>query len=586
MSDLPAGFRIVQPGQQVQPQAVPALPSGFRIVQPQAAPEPSFTEKLGQTWPAQIAKSIYGAVTLPGDVMAGRVNPTSDEGIGRAFDLAGVASPLSAGSRGVAAAMPRTPSPGQQTAEAATRLGVQLPRAVVSDKTAVQQLGKIAANVPIGGTPLRQASERAIGQLDDAARRTQDGFGSGNVAKAGTETRSDIDSYIRQTLRGRVDDAYKQVDTVMDETVLRPLSATASVAQKISGERQNAAIRGNSPALREVQDALARPEGLNYEGVKNLRTRIGEFIDGESPLPAGASEAEYKRIYAGLTDDLRSLAREAGGTQGATAFERANSLNQRVSEERRELSRILKTQNDEGIFSRVEAMATTSSRANQSMLLRTRGAVSPETWDEIGSAVIARMGRAPDGSFSPDRFVTAYGKLSDEGKRILFNTQGKEGLATALDDIATVSSRFKQLNQFANPSGTGQTIMGGAMGTGAILDPMTTISTIGGARVLSSILAKPASARAMANWAKAYERSVTQPTQAAQQVLSQRSRSLSLVIANDMGAPQAVNQIAQALSGGAVKLAAEDNGQNGVEGQGVPQNAPAQQPRRLRPGEL
>jgi uncharacterized ParB-like nuclease family protein len=59
---------------------------------------PSLLDMLGQTWPARMAKSAYGAVTLPGDVYAGRVAPLSDEAIGRAADLAGtVASGTLAG---------------------------------------------------------------------------------------------------------------------------------------------------------------------------------------------------------------------------------------------------------------------------------------------------------------------------------------------------------------------------------------------------------------------------------------------------------------------------------------------------------
>jgi hypothetical protein len=47
-------------------------------------------EAILQSWPAELAKSAYGAVTLPGDVYAGKVNPMSDEAVGRAFELAGL----------------------------------------------------------------------------------------------------------------------------------------------------------------------------------------------------------------------------------------------------------------------------------------------------------------------------------------------------------------------------------------------------------------------------------------------------------------------------------------------------------------
>jgi hypothetical protein len=46
-------------------------------------------DALGQTWPAQAAKDAINGLKLPGDVYAGRVDPMSDEAIGRAFDLTG-----------------------------------------------------------------------------------------------------------------------------------------------------------------------------------------------------------------------------------------------------------------------------------------------------------------------------------------------------------------------------------------------------------------------------------------------------------------------------------------------------------------
>lgn len=51
---------------------------------------------LGDTWPARLAKSVYSAVTLPGDVMSGetKVDPANPEFIGRTLDLATVGTPM------------------------------------------------------------------------------------------------------------------------------------------------------------------------------------------------------------------------------------------------------------------------------------------------------------------------------------------------------------------------------------------------------------------------------------------------------------------------------------------------------------
>jgi hypothetical protein len=47
-------------------------------------------DALAESWPAQLAKEAYRAVTLPGEVYAGRVDPMSDEAVQRSFDLAGL----------------------------------------------------------------------------------------------------------------------------------------------------------------------------------------------------------------------------------------------------------------------------------------------------------------------------------------------------------------------------------------------------------------------------------------------------------------------------------------------------------------
>ena len=55
-------------------------------------------EKLGQTWPARMAKDAWGAVTLPGDVYQGNVSMYGEDGrtnpevINRSMDLAGLAT--------------------------------------------------------------------------------------------------------------------------------------------------------------------------------------------------------------------------------------------------------------------------------------------------------------------------------------------------------------------------------------------------------------------------------------------------------------------------------------------------------------
>lgn len=123
-----------------------------------AEPAPKFG--LGDTWPAKLAKSLYSAATLPGDVYSGatQVNPSNPEFIGRTLDLALAGSPMAPKS----AAGLTAPKAGLPTAEelksaassgydAARGLGVDIkPEAVAGTiQTLAQNLEKDGINAKL-----------------------------------------------------------------------------------------------------------------------------------------------------------------------------------------------------------------------------------------------------------------------------------------------------------------------------------------------------------------------------------------------------------------------------------------------------
>lgn len=533
------------------------------------------------------------AVTAPGRAMSGELQVMGPEGvtpeaIQEGLNFAGWASPASpaSGLAKAAVKVPPQPAPlgeGQQAALAAQRLGVDLPRAAASDRTSVQQMGKALTNVPIGGTPLRKASQTAIDQLDDAATRVQQGFGSGDVAKAGSLARQGVQDYSANTLDDLVSKKYDVVDNLVKPDVTVPLAKTRALATRVLNDRQSAALPAEGPAIGIVKEAVARPEGLTYNGIKRLRTDVGAMLKNPQMAPAGTSQDELRALYGSLSDDLKNAAKVAGGDKGLAAFEEANTFAAKTIAEQKVLDKIIGPQSDEGLFSSIQAMAGSNSRANIQSLMRVRKAVSPETWNEISSAVISKMGRDPDGNFTPDRFLTAYGKLSENGKTLLFKGNGNKELASSLEDIATVSRRFKQLNQFANPSGTAQNLIGGAIPLGLWVEPTTLISSVASSRALASVMAKPTSAKKLAEWAKAYEKVAVAPTPANSNMLGVRAKVLALAVANDAGNPGLFNSLVSPLSIPQKVKAGPENGPGLME---LPQNGDPQNPRVLLPNEL
>ena len=535
--------------------------------------------------------SARDAFTAPGRAMSGDLQVMGPDGnvsqdaIGEALNMAQWISPAS-----VASGLKMTPAKGVTAkpeglvaAEAAQRLGIDLPRAVTTESTAIHQSAKGLTNVPFASTPLRKASETAISQLDDAARAAQQAYGSGSVAQAGSMAREDITNFATKTLKDAVTNKYNTVDDLVTQ-IVSPLSSTMKVANDIAARRQNMKAAAPSRAVRLVQNALNDAQGLNYQGIKDLRSSIGELLDDPMRLSAsGMDGSELKQIYGGLSDDLRGIVAKAGGEKASKAFDEANTYAAKVATEREALDRILgKNTSDEGLFSKIQAMAGSNSRADMQSLLRARNATSKETWNEIASAVLSDMGRdVKTGNFSPDRFLTSYGKMSSNGKKALF---GGAEHAQALDDIAAVSKRFNYMNQYANPSGTAQNYMGPALGYALATNPVSALSSVMGGSITSKILATPMSASKIAKWAKAYEEAAMKPSVQTSSLLQARAKVLSLELADQLGAPNAAGKIFDAIAR-VGQVPADDNSQNQGAIQENQGGGPYRQPRMLMPNE-
>lgn len=152
MVDLPAGFRVVAPGGK---SAAPAVPQGFRVVEQPKAEEGQWERNV--LLPREVntatgesrlavpgiiqgaADAAVDAFNLPGDVLTGKVDPMSDEGIAR-----------SAGA-GALMVMPGAPGVGQ----AAARLA---PEMVTVAKTVLPDVAKGAAPMTVKGA---QAAAKA-----------------------------------------------------------------------------------------------------------------------------------------------------------------------------------------------------------------------------------------------------------------------------------------------------------------------------------------------------------------------------------------------------------------------------------------
>lgn len=441
----------------------------------------------------------------------------------------------------------RTLKPGEQVAAAANRLGVDIPAAVVSDSPAIQRAAAVTRNVPLAGDPIVKATERTITQLGDKAADVTKGYGSGDTFAAGEAASGAIKNWIKGESAATSNKFYDRVDDLVDNSVRTPLANTRQAADEILSRRANANIADESQAVRKVKAALDDTSGMNYEGIKDLRTYIREMKDNPSLLPHDISGKELNKIYDGLSSDLTAAVKNAGGPKAEVAFERANRHYALVSERREQLAKIVGADGNapaEQVFDRLLAKAGSTARADVESLGRARKAIGADDWNEFASGVVARMGRdtskgAPESlqgaQFSPQRFLTAYDKMTDAGRNMLFRSGGKTELAGSLRDIAEVSKRFKELQKYSNPSGTAQNVTGAGLGGAVMAAPLTTISTVVGGNILARVLARPATVAPAAQWSRKYEIVVRSPTPANVAQLSIASRNLANTVNAEFG---------------------------------------------------
>lgn len=408
-------------------------------------------------------------------------------------------------------AFPRVGSVDPALFEASGRLGIDLPRFMADESRLTQATAAGLKNVPGGGDVLHEAGDKTLRAIGEAKQAVTEALGSGSTVAAGDEAKGALKSWIKEGSKAESNINYGMVDGLVNPDVATPLTSTQKSIGEIVTRRQNAKIPGDSAAVRIVQDAANDANGLTYQGIKDLRSYLGEMTPQEMAA-AGLSGREVRKLYGALTDDLRVSVERSGGKDALIAFDKANAANRVIEGKREQLVKIIGKDADaapEAVIARLAAMAGQKSSANIGRLKLAREAMGPEAWDEVSSAVLNRMGTDRLGEFSIDRFNTAYQALTKDAKTLLFS---KPETRQALDDIFTLTSGLeKKLKMYANPSGTAKLTSATQLVMDIIHKPLRVVSTLVGAPRLARVLAEPVSAQSTADWVKAYREAVANP---------------------------------------------------------------------------
>jgi hypothetical protein len=158
------------------------------------------------------------------------------------------------------------------------------------------------------------------------------------------------------------------------------------------------------------------------------------------------------------------------------------------------------------------------------------------------------------------KYLTNYGKLSDAGKQMLF--EGRPDLAKAMDDLTTLSGRYKASEALANVSKSAPHVEALGMLFAALSGHfLPVLKTLGGGALGAAVLSRPATVRALTRWAKLYGLAATAP-RLGYGALNVAAKRFAAEIGLHYGlGPSGIAQLAKALAGGGQQTDQTTNGQ-------------------------
>lgn len=428
-------------------------------------------------------------------------SPKMDEGLassaGRVLSLGALTSPITR-----ASAVGQPPAATQRLARDFERTGVDPNLPALTQSRTAGTTAQVLRNMPaVGDLTIGRSIERMRRQTGERAAATAAEYGDALdpaqagriVQQAAQDWRRPFDRAVSVAdARGRpsrdigfqtkAEALFGEVDRLVPQDVFIPTPGTRAALEGISGKFASNPDLGatmQSALFARQLEALNNGKLLTYPELKMFRQYVGERI-GQPSLGTDIAQADWKRLYAGLSDDLEKFAQGASPEAGK-AYQQANAFF-RAGMQRAEnaLQPVADAGGWEGAYRQVVNAATTGGAADIMKGWQVKRSMPAEQWNQVASSWVNKAGRITnaDGTegFSPALFLREYTKLSAAGKDLLFSGAGKSAQREMLDSLANVARAYQGVEKLANPSGTARHLMGPAMTAGLLTDPASTIA--------------------------------------------------------------------------------------------------------------
>jgi len=409
-----------------------------------------------------------------------------------------------------------TRRPIAETFEAGERIGVDLPASAVTGAKGAAQIESALAQIPIASDIIGTKFSKTLDAMSDFAKQQSERLSSATgETTVGQSVINGVDNFVKRFSkqggelydrmwakmpkgeRVSVDNFKSQLDNIVTEFSGDPKFSEILTPKTLKTLQD--AIKKGPLTTQEALTGVIKPVKITVGTLKALRSKIGGELDTKSLLP-DASQAELKRLYGALSEDMKLAADSFGATK---EFNRANGFwnagRTRIDEV---LQPIVKSGMAEQVYRRMFGAEGQALRKVPTTEVRALMRSLPEgARRDVQAEVVRRMGLATPGAqdiagaaFSPNTFMTNWNRLGEKSRSALFH--GDRELISAMDDLALVSQSIKAGAKTANTSNTaGSNLMIGFLTGG--------LGVSGGAPGLAAaagvVLAPAAAAKLMTN---------------------------------------------------------------------------------------
>jgi len=377
-----------------------------------------------------------------------------------------------------------------------------------------------AANVPFSAGNVVRANERVVDQMSDAFETAVDKIGVPTSSTGAGEAAQRGAKAFVNTFQDKSTKLYDLVDNKIGlNTKVQAPNALATVKEltKYANEYPEIASFLNRPKFKSLLASLEKETKLlnekgkpfqilnevPYELLADLRSSVGKSVSKIKGPLADLSEADLKRLYAALSDDMR-LAAEKAGPDAVQAFNRANNYysagQSRIDSALKKITKADVT--PEKAYSDIVALVTADSpRGSAKKLLELKKSLPKDEWSTVSATIFRKLGEArpaqagaPDASdfaeFNPSTFLTNYNKMDNSAKTVLLSGNIPKSAGSELDRLARVVDRYKK-RPVSTGSSPANAVLAFFAGSFADFGAAATIaaSTFAGTKLLTSTAA-------------------------------------------------------------------------------------------------